>query len=121
MKHILLCFFFLSTAFSTSVDLKPAENVVITSNKNKTQVQTNAHGAPYGGFLHIGDRSYVTVRNTILTRRKVYQSIGSSGVQVSMGSYGISVNRPTSFEISIERLLKFYLGFSQTLFHQIIR
>ncbi len=51
------------------------------------------HGAPYGGFLHIGDCSYVTVRNTILTGRKVYQTIGSAGVQVSMGSYGISVNR----------------------------
>ncbi len=51
------------------------------------------HGAPYGGFLNIGDCSYVTVRNTILTGRKMYQTIGAAGVTVSMGSYDLSVNR----------------------------
>jgi len=50
-------------------------------------------GAPYGGFIHIGDCSYVTVRNTILTGRKTYRTIGSAGVPVSMGSYDISLNR----------------------------
>ena len=50
-------------------------------------------GAPYAGFLNIGDCSYVTVRNTILTGRKVYRTIGSAGVPVSMGSYDISANR----------------------------
>ncbi len=51
------------------------------------------HGAPYGGFINVGDCSYVTVRNTILTGRKTYQTIGSAGVSVSMGSYDISLNR----------------------------
>jgi hypothetical protein len=51
------------------------------------------HGAPYGGFLHIGDCSHVTVKNTILTGHKTYQTIGSAGVNVSMGTYDISVNR----------------------------
>lgn len=51
------------------------------------------HGAPYGGFIHISDCSYVTVRNTLLTGHKVYQTIGSAGVPVSMGTYDISVNR----------------------------
>jgi hypothetical protein len=51
------------------------------------------HGAPYGGFLHIGDCSYVTVQNTILTGRKMYQTIGAAGVTVSMGTYDLSVNR----------------------------
>ena len=51
------------------------------------------HGAPYGGFLNIGDCSYVTVRNTILTGHKTYETIGSAGVKVSMGTYDISVNR----------------------------
>jgi len=51
------------------------------------------HGAPYGGFLYIGDCSRVTVRNTILTGHKVYQTIGSAGVSVSMGTYDISINR----------------------------
>jgi hypothetical protein len=50
-------------------------------------------GAPYGGFINIGDCAYVTVQNTILTGRKTYQTIGSAGVPVSMGSYDISLNR----------------------------
>lgn len=51
------------------------------------------HGAPYGGFIIVGDCSYVTVRNTILTGHKTYRTIGSAGVPVSMGTYDISVNR----------------------------
>ncbi len=51
------------------------------------------HGAPYGGFINIGDCSYVTVRNTILTGHKTYQTIGAAGVSVSMGTYDISLNR----------------------------
>jgi len=51
------------------------------------------HGAPYGGFINIGDCAYVTVRNTILTGHKVYQTIGSAGVTVSMGTYDLSLNR----------------------------
>ena len=51
------------------------------------------HGAPYGGFINISNCSYVTVRNSILTGRKTYETIGSAGVKVSMGTYDISVNR----------------------------
>jgi len=51
------------------------------------------HGAPYGGFIYVSECSYVTVRNTLLTGHKTYQTIGSAGVTVSMGSYDISVNR----------------------------
>lgn len=51
------------------------------------------HGAPYGGFINIGDCAYVTVKNTVLTGRKMYQTIGAAGVTVSMGSYDLSVNR----------------------------
>jgi hypothetical protein len=51
------------------------------------------HGAPYGGFINIGDCAYVTVRNTILTGHKVYQTIGAAGVTVSMGTYDLSINR----------------------------
>ena len=51
------------------------------------------HGAPYGGFINIGDCANVTVQNTILTGRKTYQTIGSAGVTVSMGSYDISLSR----------------------------
>ena len=51
------------------------------------------HGAPYGGFLHIGDCAYVTVKNSILTGRKTYNTIGSAGKPVSMGTYDLLVNR----------------------------
>src|SRR5690554_389217 len=51
------------------------------------------HGAPYGGFLTISNCANVKVQNTILTGHKVYQTIGSAGVTVSMGTYDISVNR----------------------------
>jgi hypothetical protein len=51
------------------------------------------HGAPYSGFINIGDCSYVTVKNTVLTGHKTYSTTGSAGVPVSMGSYDISVGR----------------------------
>jgi hypothetical protein len=50
-------------------------------------------GAPYGGFIHISDCAYVTVRNTLLTGHKTYVTIGAAEKPVSMGSYDISVNR----------------------------
>lgn len=51
------------------------------------------HGAPYGGFINIGDCAYVTVKNTVLTGHKTYSTIGAAGKPVSMGTYDISVNR----------------------------
>lgn len=51
------------------------------------------HGAPYGGFINIGDCAQVTVRNTLLTGHKTYRTIGSAGVPVSMGTYDIAINR----------------------------
>lgn len=50
-------------------------------------------GAPYGGFVNIRDSAYVTIKNTILTGRKMYHTIGSAGLPVPMGSYDIIVNR----------------------------
>jgi len=51
------------------------------------------HGAPYGGFISITNCAHITVKNTILTGHKVYQTIGSAGVPVSMGTYDININR----------------------------
>lgn len=51
------------------------------------------HGAPYGGFINIGDCAYVTVQNTLLTGHKTYSTIGSAGKPVSMGTYDLSVGR----------------------------
>ncbi|MGI6572373.1 MAG: right-handed parallel beta-helix repeat-containing protein [Fermentimonas sp.] len=50
-------------------------------------------GAPYSGFIIIGNCSNVTVKNCILTGHKTYRTIGSAGVPVAMGSYDISVGR----------------------------
>jgi hypothetical protein len=51
------------------------------------------HGAPYGGFINIGECSYVTVKNTILTGHRTYSTIGAAGKPVTMGTYDLSVNR----------------------------
>jgi hypothetical protein len=51
------------------------------------------HGAPYGGFINVGDCSYVTVQNTIFTGHKTYRTIGAAGKPVSMGTYDISLGR----------------------------
>ncbi len=67
-------------------------NVVVDGVEHHTTGEGD-HGAPYRGFLNIADCAYVTVQNTILTGRKMYRTIGSAGLPVSMGSYDISVNR----------------------------
>jgi hypothetical protein len=51
------------------------------------------HGAPYGGFIDIGDCAYVTVKNSILTGHRTYSTIGAAGKPVSMGTYDLNANR----------------------------
>jgi hypothetical protein len=51
------------------------------------------HGAPYNGFISIGNCVNVTVQNTVLTGHKTYRTTGSAGTPVSMGTYDISVSR----------------------------
>ncbi|WP_420148795.1 hypothetical protein [Spirosoma sp.] len=50
-------------------------------------------GAPYGGFINIGDCAYVTIKNAILTGHKTYSTIGAAGKPVSMGTYDLLANR----------------------------
>jgi hypothetical protein len=50
-------------------------------------------GAPYGGFINIGECAYVIVRNTVLTGHRTYTTIGAAGKPVRMGTYDLSVNR----------------------------
>ncbi len=50
-------------------------------------------GAPYGGFINVGRCANVIVRDTVLTGRKTYRTMGRGGRMVSMGSYDISLNR----------------------------
>ena len=51
------------------------------------------HGAPYGGFINIGECAYVSVKNTLLTGHRTYSTIGAANKPVSMGTYDLSVNR----------------------------
>ncbi|MBB6054015.1 hypothetical protein [Armatimonas rosea] len=67
-------------------------NVVVEGLEHRI-IGEGESGAPYGGFLNIGDCANVTVRNTVLTGHKTYGTIGAAGRPVSMGTYDISVNR----------------------------
>ena len=66
-------------------------NVVIDGLEHRINGEGN-NGAPYSGFITISNCAYITVKNSILTGHKTYQTIGSAGKPVSMGSYDISVN-----------------------------
>jgi hypothetical protein len=79
------------TYYSRGIAIRRS-NVLLTGMEHRVTGE-GEHGAPYGGFLNISDCSYVTVRNTILTGHKTYETIGAAGVKVSMGTYDISVNR----------------------------
>ena len=79
------------TYYSRNIAIRRS-NVIVSGLEHRVTGEGD-HGAPYGGFLHIGDCAYVTVRNTILTGHKVYSTIGAAGKPVSMGTYDLSVNR----------------------------
>lgn len=48
------------------------------------------HGSPYGGFINASQCSDITLQNSFFTGHKIYQTIGSAGKPVSMGSYDLS-------------------------------
>jgi len=79
------------TYYSRNIAIRRS-NVLVNGLEHRVTDEGD-HGAPYGGFINIGDCSYVTVKNTILTGHKTYSTIGSAGKPVSMGSYDISINR----------------------------
>ena len=79
------------TYYSRGIAIRRS-NVIVDGLEHRVTGEGD-HGAPYGGFINVGDCSYVTVRNTILTGHKTYQTIGAAGVPVSMGSYDISLGR----------------------------
>jgi len=51
------------------------------------------HGAPYAGFHSIGFTAGVQVVDCFYTGHRIYNTIGSAGKPVSMGSYDINCNR----------------------------
>lgn len=73
-----------------------SRNLVI--NRSNTVVENIIHlvegegdrGAPYSGFICVESCACVTVRNCHLTPRKIYETIGSAGKPVRMGSYAFS-------------------------------
>ena len=65
-------------------------NVVVEKLTHKVEGELD-HGAPYAGFININTCAYVTVRDTFLSGRKIYRTIGSAGKPVSMGSYDLSI------------------------------
>jgi hypothetical protein len=79
------------TYYSRGIAIRRS-NVIVDGLKHLVTGEGD-HGAPYGGFINIRDCAWVTVKNTVLTGRKTYQTTGSAGVTVSMGSYDILINR----------------------------
>ncbi|NDU95973.1 hypothetical protein [Spirosoma terrae] len=67
-------------------------NVVVDGLEHRITGEED-HGAPYSGFINIGDCSYVTVKNAVLTGHRTYSTIGAAGKPVSMGTYDLSANR----------------------------
>ncbi len=79
------------TYYSRGIAIRRS-NVVVDGLEHRITGEGD-HGAPYGGFINIGDCAFVTIRNTILTGHKIYQTIGAAGLPVSMGSYDLSLSR----------------------------
>ena len=79
------------TYYSRGIAIRRS-NVLVTGLEHHITGEED-HGAPYGGFINIGDCAYVTISNTVLTGHKIYQTTGSAGLPVSMGSYDLSINR----------------------------
>jgi len=79
------------TYYSRNIAIRRS-NVIVDGLEHRVSGEGD-HGAPYGGFINIGDCSYVTVKNTILTGHQTYRTIGSAGEPVSMGTYDLLVNR----------------------------
>ena len=56
-------------------------------------------GHPYQGFLNVQRCANVTLRNCTIDPRKMYQTIGSAGKPVSMGSYGYQASYVVNFRM----------------------
>ena len=70
-------------------------NVVVDGVQHKITGELD-HGAPYGGFISIENCSEVLVQNCILSGHKIYSTIGSANVPVTMGTYDINVGPSTN-------------------------
>lgn len=60
-------------------------------------VGETAVGHPYNGFLNATSCANVTFRDCFATGHRIYQTIGSAGQPVSMGSYDLHANNIVNF------------------------
>ena len=57
------------------------------------------YGHPYGGFLGANQCANITFRNCFATPHRIYQTIGSAGKPVSMGSYDYGAGNVVNFHM----------------------
>ena len=50
------------------------------------------HGAPYDGFMSFDMAADIVVSNCVYTAHKIYWTIGTGGVPITMGSYDVSAH-----------------------------
>ena len=82
-----------------------ARNILIT--RSNTEVDGLTHyvvgetsvGHPYSGFLSVRNCANVTLRNCFATGHRIYQTIGSAGMPVSMGTYDYAANSVVNFSM----------------------
>ena len=79
------------TYYSRNIAIRRS-NVIVEGLKHYITGEGD-HGAPYGGFINVGDCAYISIRNTVFTGHKTYRTIGAAGKPVSMGTYDISLGR----------------------------
>jgi len=60
-------------------------------------VGETAVGHPYSGFLNAAECANVTFRDCFATGHKIYQTIGTAGLPVSMGSYDLHAHNIVNF------------------------
>ena len=77
--------------YARNINIKRS-NVVVDGLEHRV-ISEGDHGAPYRGFISMNTCTDVIVKNTILTGRKVYSTIGSAGKPVRMGTYDITVEK----------------------------
>ncbi len=58
-----------------------------------------AVGHPYNGFLNATNCAHVTFRACFATGHRIYQTIGTAGLPVSMGSYDLHANNIVNFTL----------------------
>ena len=79
------------TYYSRNLSIRRS-NVIVEGLEHRITGE-GEQGAPYGGFIYIGDCANVVLKNAVLTGHKTYTTIGTAGKPVTMGTYDLSANR----------------------------